>query len=161
MKSTAPVPVGAVSRGRPEHRPHPLPRWLRSSSRLHAVARSRCLMVLSVLSGERSVSDAIAQAKISRATYYQLETRALNAILKALHPHSRGATAAPSMGKERIRQLEAQVKRLQQHKRRSDRLLLLMRKSLRAPLTRGLRGPWPKRPSTRNESSTSPGASLP
>jgi hypothetical protein len=116
-------------------------------------------MVLSVLSGERSVSDAIASAKISRNTYYQLERRALNAILTALHPHSRWAEQGALQ--ERICQLEAQVQRLEQQKRRSERLLLLMRKSMRAPVTRGLRGPWPRPRPARNESPTPPGASSP
>ncbi len=43
----------------------------------------------------------------------------------------------------RIGQLEGQVKRLEQEKRRTQRLLLLTRKSLRAPLTTGHRGRWP------------------
>jgi hypothetical protein len=117
-------------------------------------------MVLSVLSGERSVSDAVAEAKISHNMYYQLEKRALNAILTELHPHSRWAQQGAL--KERIGQLEAQLKRLEQQKRRSERLLLLMRKSLRAPVARGLRGPWPRvvaRPVP--PSPTSPGASSP
>ena len=69
-----------------KHRRRPAPRWLKSSKEVEAVARSRCLMLLSVLSGEVPVTDAITQAKISRATYYQLETRALQAMLAALNP---------------------------------------------------------------------------
>ena len=34
-------------------------------------------MILEVLSGEKPVTDAIEQAKISRGHYYQLEERAL------------------------------------------------------------------------------------
>src|SRR5688572_15259189 len=144
MSSTPPrARASRAGAGRPKHQPHALPKWFVSSTQLlQGVARSRCLMVLSVLSGERSVSDAVREAKISHNMYYQLERRALNAILTALHPHAvwaqRGAL------KERIGQLEAQVKRLAQQKRRSDRLLLLMRKSLRVPVARGRRGPWPR-----------------
>ena len=104
-------------------------------------------MVLSVLSGETPVSDAVVQAKISRGTYYQMETRALNAMLAALNPLASGSqTGAPdlSAAAARISQLEAQVKALEQHKRRSQRLLLLTRKSMRAPVTSGLRGRAPK-----------------
>lgn len=161
MTNTAPrARAGRAGAGRPKHQPHALPKWFQSSTQLQAVARSRCLMVLSVLSGERSVSDAVAQAKISHNMYYQMEKRALNAILVALHPHSRWAQQGAL--KERIKQLEAQLKRLGQQKRRSQRLLLLMRKSTRAPLTRGLRGPWPRTTSrVAAQSSTSPGASSP
>lgn len=161
MRSTAPrARAGTAGAGRPKHQPHALPKWFQSSTQLQAVARSRCLMVLSVLSGERSVSDAVAQAKISHNMYYQMEKRALNAILVALHPHSRWAQQ--SALKERIKQLEAQLKRLGQQKRRSQRLLLLMRKSTRAPVSRGLRGPWPRTtPRAAAQSSTSPGASSP
>lgn len=161
MTSTAPrARASTAGAGRPRHRPHALPKWFHSSPQLQAVARSRCLMVLSVLSGERSVSDAVEEAKISHNMYYQLERRALNAILIALHPHSRWAQQGAL--KERIGQLEAQLKRLLQQKRRSERLLLLMRKSLRAPVTRGLRGPWPRAAARAlPQSPTSPGASSP
>jgi len=105
-------------------------------------------MVLSVLSGETPVSDAVVQAKISRGTYYQMETRALNAMLAALNPLASGSEAgAPdlSAAAARISELEAQVKALEQDKRRSQRLLLLARKSMRSPVSRGLRGRPPKR----------------
>src|SRR5688572_19335323 len=102
--------AGTAGAGRPKHRSHALPKWFESSTQVQAVARSRCLMVLSVVSGERSVSDAVAQAKISHNMYYQMEMRALNAILVALHPHSRWAEQGAL--KERIKHLEAQLKRL-------------------------------------------------
>jgi hypothetical protein len=104
-------------------------------------------MVLSVLSGETPVSDAVGQAKISRGTYYQLETKALNAMLAALNPLASGAqTGAADLAAAaaRIGQLEAQLKALEQDKRRSQRLLLLTRKSMRAPVRSGLRGRPPK-----------------
>jgi hypothetical protein len=130
-----------------KHRPRLLPKWLTSSTHLEAVARSRCLMVLSVLSGEMPVTDAIEQAKISRATYYQLETRALKAMLSAMNPLS-SSTDSPgaelSAASWRIEQLQAQVRRLEQERRRGQRLLLLMRKALRAPVTSGHRGRWPR-----------------
>ena len=56
------------------------------SEEIDRIAQQRCLMVLSVLSGEKPVTDAIAEAGISRGTYYQLETRALSAMLRALGP---------------------------------------------------------------------------
>ena len=72
--------------GRGKHRSRPTPKWLLTSEDLDQIAQQRCLMVLSVLSGETPVTEAIAQAGISRATYYQLETRALSAMLRALGP---------------------------------------------------------------------------
>jgi hypothetical protein len=132
--------AGALDDRRRKHRRRVMPKWLRSSQ-LDAIARSRCLMLLSVLSGETPVSDAIAQAKISRAAYYQLETRALNAMLTALNPlasSSRGRS--PDLSAARIAQLEERVKELEQQKRRSERLLLLSRKALwrrLTPLPRG------------------------
>lgn len=104
-------------------------------------------MVLSVLSGEMPVSDAIAQAKISRQTYYHMETKALRAMLVALNPlASSSENGAPdlSAARARIEDLEEQVKRLEQEKRRSQRLLFLTRKSIRSPVTTGRRGRPPK-----------------
>ena len=68
------------------HRSRPTPKWLLKAEDIDQVARQRCLMVLSVLSGETPVTDAIKTAGISRGTYYQLETRALSAMLRSLGP---------------------------------------------------------------------------
>jgi hypothetical protein len=94
-------------------------------------------MLLSVLSGEKPVSEAIAQAKISRGAYYQMETRALKAMLGALSPRAAGRAGRGtelSAAKGRIEKLQAQVRRLEQDKRRTQRLLLLARKSFWMPL---------------------------
>jgi hypothetical protein len=96
-------------------------------------------MVLSVLSGEQPVSDAIAQAQISRPTYYKLEMRALQGMLAALSPLDPGS-AQQTVAKERIAHLEALVKRLEQQKRRVQRLWLLSCKSARMPLKIARRG---------------------
>jgi hypothetical protein len=121
--------------------------WLQHPE-FDAIARSRCLMLLAVLSGERSVSEAIAEAKISRPGFYQLENRALNAMLSALNPRMtatpEGLPDASAAG--RIVQLQRKVERLEQEKRRSQRLLLLTRKSLRAPVKMPRRGRPPKDP---------------
>jgi hypothetical protein len=104
-------------------------------------------MVLSVLSGETPVTDAITSSNISRQLYYQLEERALKAMLKALTP---GSEAAPMTGPDpaslrRIAELEAKVSQLEQDKRRTDRLLYLTRKVVKpGPLTTGARGRPPK-----------------
>jgi hypothetical protein len=116
---------------------------------LDEMARRRCLMVLSVLSGERPVTEVIAEAQMSRGTYYQLETKALNAMLLALAP---GADADPSteaMGAaRRIEELEAKVKKLEQENRRKDRLLYVTRKVVKpGPMTTGAGRPPETRPS--------------
>jgi hypothetical protein len=72
-----------------KHRSRPVPRWLSKPSDLDLVARNRVLLVLSVLSGEKPVTDAIADTGISRGFYYQLEAKALNAMLLALAPGGR------------------------------------------------------------------------
>lgn len=119
-------------------------------------------MLLSVLSGEVPVTDAIAGAKISRATYYQLETRALQAMLAAVNPLAgSGAGADLSAAMSRIEQLELLVKHLEQDKRRSQRLLLLTRKSIRTPLRALRRGRRAKLCTASESSPTSPGASSP
>lgn len=111
------------------------------------MARRRCLMVLSVLSGEVPVTDAIQGAGISRGLYYQLEEKALRAMLRALSPggtlEAVGTPGADGMLK-RMAELEEQVKTLQQEKRRSERMLLLTRKLMgKGPVTSG-RGRPPK-----------------
>lgn len=160
MKTTRVLQEGKGRRRKGRSRP--VPRWLKSSSELDAIARSRCLLMLSVLSGELPVTEAIAQSKISRGTYYKMETRALQAMLAALNPLAGPAAdgaAGLSLAAARISELEGKVKGLERDKRRSERLLLLTRKSLRAPLTPGRRGPWPKRLLRAGSTATSPGAS--
>ena len=156
-----PQTASALPPARPprKHRSRPLPRWLKNSEQLEAVARSRCLLVLSVLSGEIPVTDAIKRAKISRPLYYTLETRALKAMMLAMNPLAattdQGA-ADLSAATQRITQLQAQVQRLEQENRRAQRLLLLTRKTIRAPVKMGHQGRPPK---AKTATPTPPGAS--
>ena len=101
-------------------------------------------MVLSVLSGEKAVTEAIAEAKISRGTYYQMETRALHAMLAALNPIAAVARAQEPDLRPRIQELNERIRKLEQDKRRTQRLLLLTRKSAWAPLTAPWRGRLPR-----------------
>src|SRR5262245_30239482 len=115
--------AGTQDGGRRKHRPRLMPRWLQDSTELNAVARSRCQMVLSVLSGEKPVTDAITEAKVSRQTYYHLETRALNAMLAALNPLasvSDTGTLELSAATSRIAELQERVQRLEREKRRAE-----------------------------------------
>jgi hypothetical protein len=105
----------------------PTPRWLLRSEELDKIAQQRCLMVLSVLSGETPVTEAIAQAGISRAAYYQLETRALSAMLRALGPLA-GSEGTESSPLRQIAALESKVRELERSRRRTQRLLLMTRR---------------------------------
>jgi hypothetical protein len=110
-------------------RERPTPKWLVRRADLDPMAQRRCLMLLSVLSGEKPVTAVIEDLGISRGTYYQLETKALVAMLRALAPGSEDpTTAAGASVNQRIAELEAKVKRLEQEKRRVERLLYLARK---------------------------------
>jgi hypothetical protein len=147
-------------------RPRGTPRWLLKQADLDAIAKQRVLLVLSVLSGEKPVTTAVVESGISRGFYYQLETKALNAMLLALVPGADGEVGPDATGtSRRIADLEQQVTRLAQEKRRAERLLLLTRKTIRpAPVktaagrppklrssTNGGRGPSsasPKKPTT-------------
>lgn len=133
------------------------PKWIRERQDLDEMARRRCLMVLSVLSGESPVTEAIAQANISRGTYYQLEERALAAMIASLAPCTAdmGPSLADSPAK-RIAELEEKVKKLEREKRRSERLLLLTRKVLKpGPMTMAAGRP---RKRTKRPRSTTPGS---
>lgn len=130
-------------------RPRPTPRWLTGRQDLDQVAQRRCLLVLSVLSGEKPVTAAIAELGISRPLYYQLESKALLAMLAALAPGASSATTADELTPlHRVAELEERVKELEQDKRRLERLLFLTRKVLPAgPVAfPQKRGPKPRGP---------------
>ncbi len=136
--------------GRSKMRARGTPRWL-ATRELDEMARRRCLMVLSVLSGERAVTDVLEEAQISRGTYYNLEERALRAMLAALAPSTvqspEGIAESPA---KRIEELEAKVTQLEREKRRGERLLLLTRKVVRS-------GPLKEATGRRRRSSTTGG----
>lgn len=111
-----------------KHRARPLPKWIKEKQELDEMARRRCLLILSVLSGEKPVSDAIAESGLSRNTYYQLEEKALDAMLAALGPTPPGRK--PDQSAE-IAALQARLAKLEEEKRRAERLLLLTRKVVR------------------------------
>lgn len=101
-------------------------------------------MILSVISGEKPVTRAIAEAKISRGTYYQMEARALKAMVTALSPMAVPVgTGNPDRAATQIALLKARIERLEQQKRRSERLLLLTRKTLPMTVKSGRRGRLP------------------
>src|SRR5512145_2782225 len=132
--------------GARKNRARPTPKWLLNSEQLDRVAQARCLLVLSVLSGEKPVSEAIEEVGISRGNYYQLETRALRAMLRALSPVASEEPEETSPSRQ-VAALEEKVKKLEQARRRSERLLAMTRKVMAgAPVK--VRGS--KTPSTRS-----------
>jgi hypothetical protein len=108
-----------------------VPKWLLTGEDQEEMARRRLLMVLSVISGERPVTEAIEEAAISRGTYYQMEEKALRAMLVALSPAAgpEGAEeSALEVAKGEIQTLQERVKKLEREKRRTERLLYVTRK---------------------------------
>lgn len=134
-----------------KHRSRPTPRWLTTQTDLDTVAKNRVLLILSVLSGEKPVTDAIREANISRGFYYQLETKALNAMLLALAPGSDGHASPDATGlHQRIKQLEDKLTKSEAAQRRAERLLFLQRKLTNPTAVKTHRG----RPAKTTTSST-------
>ena len=106
-----------------------MPRWLTGRKDLDQVAQRRTLLILSVLSGHTPVTTAIAEHGISRPLYYQLETKGVLGMMKALVPGS-NATSNPDEATpmQQVVELEEKVARLEQENRRLERLLLLAKK---------------------------------
>ena len=113
------------------------PRWILEAKDLDLIAQRRCMMILSVLSGEMTVEDASREADIIPALYYQLEKKALSAMLAALVPGAtRDGSPAPMM-----KQMETRIRELETTKRRLERLLFLTRMTVKpGPMTHGKRG---------------------
>lgn len=117
---------------RRKRRARPTPKWLLEQQDLDEMARRRCLMILSALSGEKPVSELIAESNISRGTYYELEARALSAMVRALTPGSPSDGTSEGVGwKKRIEELEKKAARLEKDKRRAERLLQMTKSLLR------------------------------
>ncbi len=152
-----------------------VPRWLTGRKDLDQVAQRRTLLILSVLSGQTPVTMAITEHGISRPLYYQLETKALVGMMRALIP---GANAASNPDEatpmRQIVELEEKVARLEQENRRLERLLLLTKKVLPKgpvafPQRRGRKpgrrstsaGPGPSPSSKKTTSSTLASTSTP
>lgn len=134
MKSARqPVSSPAKVTNKRKHRARPTPRWLKEppADGAEAVAQRRCLLILSVLSGEQPVTDAIEATGVSRQLYYQLEERALKAMLHSLLPTSEGREDVETSLAGQVQSLQARVQQLETEKRRAERLLLLTRKVMK------------------------------
>ena len=139
---------------------HNLPLWLMQPAEQQAIAQRRCLMILSVLSGQKSVQEVIEAENVSRALYYQLEDRGLQGMLRALSPRIEGVRSEHrelNEARAQIDTLRERVKSLTQRKRSAERLLRLLIKSNRARVTTERRG----RPRKALSTPTMPGGDLP
>jgi len=111
--------------------------WLMSRQDIDELARRRCLLVLSLLSGECTMTEACAATQCSQGTLQGYERRALEAMVAALMPDASSDGVSISSS-QRIAELEAQVKHLEQGKRRAERLLVLTRQLVKpGPVTTG------------------------
>lgn len=120
----------STKRQRPE-RKRGVPRWLTGRKDLDEVAQRRTLLILSVLSGHTPVTTAIAEHGISRPLYYQLETKGLVGMIRALVPGANAASSPDDATPMRqIVELEAKIARLEQENRRLERLLFFAKKVL-------------------------------
>lgn len=154
-------PVERVRRPQRHRRTsHNLPLWLMQPTEQQAIAQRRTLMILSVLSGQKSVQEVIEQERVSRAFYYQIEDRGLQGMLQALSPRIEGVTSEHRelrQAREQVRTLGERVKSLTQRKRSAERLLRLLIKSNQARVTTERRG----RPRKALSTPTMPGGDLP
>lgn len=124
-----------------------LPKWLLNPGEAQAIAHGRCLMVLAVLSGQKTVKEAIEEAKICRTLYYQLESKALRGMVRALNPTTSEWTSDRRelrRAQARNRALSAQVKLLTQRRRSLERLVRLFLKSSQVQLNTARPGRRPK-----------------
>ena len=83
-------------------------------------ANKLAAVVLDVLAGVRLPADAAQQASISLPSYYHLEQRVLDAIVRACEPRPRGKVRSPQ---RQVEQLQRQVKRLEQECARQQALV--------------------------------------
>jgi hypothetical protein len=139
---------------------HNLPLWLMQPTEQQAIAQRRTLMILSVLSGHKSVQEVIEAERVSRTFYYQLEDRGLQGMLQALSPRVEGVTSEHRelvQAREQLRHLSERVKSLTQRKRSAERLLRLLIKSNHAQVRTERRG----RPRKPLSTAMMPGGDLP
>lgn len=113
-------------------RSRPTPKWLAQASEEDSIAKSRTLLVLSVLSGEKPVTTVIQEAGISRGFYYQLETKALNGMIAALGPDADTSATPGTPGlRQQLAELQRKLAKAEAAQRRAERMLAVYRKLTR------------------------------
>lgn len=108
-------------------------------------ARQLLAVILEAFSGLCGTSEAAERLGISLSRYYQLETRALQGMLAALEPRPRGPRKTPGGEirtlKERVRELERELRRHQSLLRATSRTLgVKAARKKKAKKQRGVRG---------------------
>ena len=83
-------------------------------------ANKLAVIVLDVLAGVRVPAQAAQEAGISQQSYYHLEQRVLDAIVRACEPRPRGKVRSPQ---RQIEELQRQIGRLQQECARQQALV--------------------------------------
>jgi hypothetical protein len=96
-------------------------------------ARKQAALVLEVLSGLRSPSQAASAMGVAVNRYYQLETRALQGVVDALEPRPRGRQRKPE---DEIAALKKDNARLKNELARTSTLLRSTQRALGVPAVR-------------------------
>ena len=116
------VPQAAADNGAAQSSRSPRSRGaaLRARSRGAGQANKLAVIVLDVLAGVRVPAQAAQEAGISQQSYYHLEQRVLDAIVRACEPRPRGKTRSPQ---RQIEALQRQIVRLEQECARQQALV--------------------------------------
>lgn len=109
---------------KPKHKPKPVGL---STLKGTPEARRQAALILEVLGGLRGPSDAAAAMGVALPRYYVLETRALQALIKAMEPLPRGPGRNPDA---EIAALQKQLTRQKQELLRSQSLQRAMRSAM-------------------------------
>jgi len=112
-------------------------------------AKQIAVAVLETLSGELGTSDAAQDLGISLSRYYQLETRALAGLLKAVEPRAKGPQKTPE---SELKALREENKRLERELRRHQALLRAAHRSVGLPSGRSAKASLKKRKPARRGS---------
>lgn len=111
-------------------------------------ARRAAAMILDVLGGQRTPTDAAGQLGVSLVRYYVLESRALEAMVAACEAKPKGRVVTPQ---KQIAALEAQIARLERQIARQQTLLRLAQRAvgIAAPPKPPVKGKRQRKPTVR------------
>jgi len=142
---TDPNPAQAVKKEK-RRRPPPVPPTLRrvGSKGESPQAKRQAALVLEVLGGLRTPTDAAQALGVSLPRYYVLEGRALEGLLQALEPRARGPRRSAERECERLRRT---LERAERSRLRAEALLRVQGRALgiRAPETPKAKEPGKRR----------------
>jgi hypothetical protein len=95
-------------------------------------ANRLAIAILEVLAGVRTPAEAAANVNLSLVRYFQLETRALQGMVKALEPLPKGKQSSLDV---RLRQLEKQLQQSRRECTRQQALVRVAQRTVGFPLT--------------------------